>query len=112
MRDPIYGCEVWTGRLDRDGYGRDGSKPAHIARWEEVNGQVPVGLDLHHRCLNRACRRLVHLVAVSKRDNMRLKKHSTRVAYSLCDAGHGSVNAVITRQGGRVCRTCSRSELP
>lgn len=34
---------------------------SHRHVWEDANGPVPKGFELHHKCRNRGCSRLSHL---------------------------------------------------
>jgi len=58
-------CLIWTGQIDRNGYGRiriDGKhRRAHIVHFELRNGPVPDGMVLMHSCDNRGCIHLGHL---------------------------------------------------
>lgn len=70
------GCIVSTShKVNKDGYLRvrdyryegKGRKPlifAHRLVWEEANGEIPEGYELHHKCHNRACFNLDHLELV------------------------------------------------
>jgi hypothetical protein len=68
------GCWEWTGALSR-GYGQfavGGSKRvlgAHRVSWEHVNGPVPPGLFVLHRCDNPRCVRPDHLFIGTIKDN-------------------------------------------
>lgn len=72
-------CQVWQGSTDRFGYGQihyrtDGrvvTRLAHIVSWEKVNGPVPDGLELDHRCETKPCRRVDHLESVTHAENCR-----------------------------------------
>jgi hypothetical protein len=52
-------CRVWTAARFTSGYGRfnwsNGSVYAHRFAWERINGPIPPGLDVLHRCDNRLC---------------------------------------------------------
>ena len=64
VRDPETGCWLWTGRLDRKGYGRFGDKLAHRIAWEALRGPLN-GRPLHHDvCRRRNCVWPVHLIAL------------------------------------------------
>lgn len=62
------GCWLWTGRLDRNGYGRithEGkSREAYRVAYEEFVGPIPVGLHLDHLCRVRRCINPQHLEPV------------------------------------------------
>jgi len=108
-RDPVFGCELWTGRLDRDGYGFRGKSRAHIVAWVEVNGPVPAGLELEHTCRRRACCAPWHLEAVTRSENEKRKSFRYRVKRTHCPRGHElAINRVVTPEGGIVCRACNR----
>lgn len=108
--DAIFGCRIWTGRLDEEGYGRDGRRKAHILAWESAFGPVPEGFELDHQCKRRACVALHHLEAVTKAEN--LKRRAWRyqaVKRTHCPKGHNlNQTGVTTPEGGRVCRQCNR----
>jgi hypothetical protein len=104
-----FGCRIWTGRLDRDGYGRDGRRQAHIVAWEAEFGPVPEGFELDHRCRRRACTALHHLDAVTRRENSLRKAWKRRARETKCPKGHDmTVNRVVVPpNGGVVCRACN-----
>lgn len=67
------GCLVWTGSLDKDGYGKvrlHGKQVrAHRAVYEEAHGAIPGGLVVRHKCDNRPCVKLDHLETGTPRQN-------------------------------------------
>lgn len=109
-RDPVFGCELWQGRLDRDGYGFHGRSRAHIVAWEAVHGKIPRGLELEHRCRRRNCCAVHHLKLVTRSENELLKSWRRRVLESHCPRGHDMATnrIVVPPNGGIVCRTCNR----
>lgn len=108
-RDPVFGCELVTSRLDRDGYGFHGKSRAHVVAWVAKHGPVPEGLELDHACRRRHCIALHHLEAVTRSENELRKSWRYRAKRARCPRGHDlRVTAVITPEGGRVCRTCNR----
>src|SRR5690348_15795085 len=77
-RDTTFGCELATGRRDKDGYAFHGQTRAHIAAWERAHGPVPNGLVLDHLCRRRHCCAVHHLEAVTQSENERRKSWSYR----------------------------------
>lgn len=59
LADPKTGCWVWTGPVDRDGYGRSGRSKlprlAHRRSWELFRGFIPKDLCVLHHCDNPPC---------------------------------------------------------
>jgi hypothetical protein len=108
-RDPIFGCELATGRRDKDGYAFEGSTRAHIAAWVRSHGPIADGLELDHGCRRRHCKALHHLEPVTRSENELRKSWKYRARKKLCPRGHDMAsNAVVTPEGGRVCRQCNR----
>ena len=111
--DPVFGCHLATGRTDREGYAFHGKTRAHIAAWQRENGPVPEGFELDHACRRRHCCRVVHLEAVTRSVNEQRKSWKRRARITHCKHGHDlATNGMVTPEGGRVCRTCSRSDVP
>lgn len=78
MVDEATGCWLFQGKQDHDGYGqvyfdqrkvngkrKHRRKSAHRAFWEEKNGPVPAGFELHHDCRVRRCVNDAHLILLT-----------------------------------------------
>jgi len=110
VRDPIFGCELATGRRDRDGYAFHGATRAHIVAWSKVRGVIAPGMELDHLCRRRHCTALHHLELVTRGENELRKSWRYRARRKLCPAGHElATNGIVTPEGGRVCRACNRA---
>ncbi len=72
--DPETGCLNWVGATDKLGYGiiRNGSKMqyAHRYAYERLNGLIPDGVFICHRCDNTSCCNPDHLFLGDHQDNM------------------------------------------
>lgn len=71
---PIHGqCWSWMGRINEDGYGKfdvdDTEVGAHRFLWETCFGQLPVGINVLHRCDNPSCVNLDHLFTGDQNEN-------------------------------------------
>lgn len=70
-------CWEWTGAKNRAGYGMlkagaaNGSNTiAHRYSWTLVNGEIPDGLKILHKCDNPGCVRPSHLFLGTQKDNV------------------------------------------
>ena len=107
------GCWEWTGRRDRDGYGRmqiggraGRDRPVHIVAYELFHGPIPSGLQIDHTCRNRACFCPEHIEAVTPVVNCRRGEPANRTH---CPQGHAydAANTYV-HNGKRECRRCKR----
>lgn len=66
-------CWLWTATITRDGYGQfwvSGKMVrAHRFSWELVNGPIPEGTQVDHRCHVRRCVNPAHLRLVTHKQN-------------------------------------------
>lgn len=116
--DPNSGCWLWSGALDKKGYGiiHVGSRNVDIRRtfmahrlgWEIYKGPIPSGLVIDHRiCRTKSCVNPDHLVVCSRMENAEQpdgvigKKRAT----THCANGHEYTpeNTYYTRH----CKCCS-----
>ncbi len=109
--DKIYGCELVTSRLDRDGYAFHGGSRAHIVAYVQAHGLVPPGLVLDHLCRRRNCKAVHHLEPVTQSENELRKRWSYRARRTKCPKGHDlRIHRVVVQpEGGIVCRECNRA---
>jgi hypothetical protein len=68
--------DCWEWRLSRyKGYGKTGvngrGRQAHIVSYEAFVGPVPEGMQINHKCHNRACCNPEHLYAGTQKQNMK-----------------------------------------
>jgi len=101
-------CWLWTGAIDRGGYGRTAPKNrvAHRISFEWERGPIPSGLQLDHLCRVRNCVNPDHLEPVTSRENSRRGIGSKPT----CASGHPFVWSIGYTPGSkqRRCRICSR----
>lgn len=81
-------CWLWKGNKKENGYGRYfiGSGRyirAHRFSWSHLNGEIPKGLLVLHKCDVRECVKPDHLYLGTHKDNMRDMRLKGRVASRL-----------------------------
>lgn len=66
------GCWVYSGTIDRMGYGRYSGEFVHRWMYEALRGPIPEGHAIHHACFNKACCNPDHLVPLTPSDHKSL----------------------------------------
>lgn len=118
--DPDSGCWLWTGFVDKTGYGTrspgagvPGSRLAHRQFYELLVGPIPPGLVIDHLCRVRHCVNPEHLEPVTQRENLLrgIGLSATKTGIVACPNGHPYENDsyYVDRGGSRRCRECARA---
>lgn len=104
------GCWVWQAQISKKGYGRFFANPkmvqAHRWSYEYHIGNIPEGLQIDHKCRNRACVNPAHLEPVTNLENCRrglTGHHMTTNPHNkkeFCKNGHKII--------GKKCRVCNK----
>jgi hypothetical protein len=114
------GCWNFQGAKTSRGYGSvrvDGkSLSTHVVMYELDKGTVPRGMEVDHRCRNRACCNPDHLEAVVPIVNWERGQAPSRInaLRTHCTHGHALVGEnvrTVHRKGrnpSRMCVTCQR----
>lgn len=116
------GCWLWTGSLNKWGYGQlyagtvDGKRLppllAHRLSYQINVGPIPEGLDVDHVCRVRSCVSPLHLEPVTRRTNLirGVGFVSVNAKKTQCVNGHpfDALNTAITKNGWRRCKACNR----
>lgn len=124
-RPELGPCWLWTGALDRNGYGaythrEESTRAVHRLVYLKLVGPVPNGLVLDHLCRVPACCNPKHLEPVTQAENVRRGEGvqvSRRLAAARthCANGHPyegdnfTINTRGPKKGRRRCLVCARS---
>lgn len=109
-------CWLWTGHLDRHGYGSIWFKPktvgAHRMSMILAGYDIPKDKVVDHICKNPKCVNPAHLRIVTERVNL-IENSVSPVALNAkkthCKRGHSfnATNTLVTTQG-RQCKKCNQ----
>lgn len=102
-------CWLWLAGQDGDGYGAfmsdKGPIRAHRFAWQSVNGPIPKGHTLHHRCETKLCCNPRHGRSMTRAAHGKL--HDSPGSYwrnqTHCKRGH---LRVYREKTGRACLIC------
>ena len=97
------GCWEWQGNLGVGGYGQlrfEGkTQLAHRIAWRVVYGEIPIGLNVLHKCDNPCCVNYFHLFLGTPQDNARDREQKNRGNQSKGnDAGNSKLTENEVRQ--------------
>ncbi len=100
------GCWLWTGFVNRGGYGRfrvaDKKMLAHRYAWIRNVGEVEAGQFVLHKCDTPSCVNPNHLFLGSKADNNADKVRKCRQSRG---AAHSTIMRAVAAKGASSART-------
>lgn len=118
--EPNTGCWLWTGNVDRNGYGKMMNAAGrrdwvHRVSYEHHVGPIPDGLELDHLCRMPCCINPRHLEPVTHATNIArgVSPSAINGRKTHCRRGHpfNPTNTIARLSRGRPargCRACRR----
>lgn len=111
----LWGCWLWRGRLDRDGYGifylRGKSRKAHRVAYATAHAMyMPPDMVIDHVCRVRSCVNPAHMDLVTSRENnIRGSGVTSKNRKALrCKNGHlFTEETTYYSTAGRTCKPCA-----
>lgn len=68
----VKACWLWTGKVNRDGYGAIRWYIAHREMYKRFFGSIRTGYVVHHMCHNKRCINPMHLLEISRVEHSKL----------------------------------------
>ena len=108
--DKTDDCWIWTGARTSKGYGairiNGRTMTAMRVLYEIEVGEIPKGKELHHKCSNKSCVRLDHLVPLTRSEHQAVHGNSAKTH---CPSKHEYTKENTRLYGNRrYCRACNR----
>lgn len=73
-------CWLWNFSLTSEGYGQTSKNGrmllVHRQYYEKAHGSIPLGIELHHKCENRACINPEHLEPLTHTEHARISSYT------------------------------------
>ena len=119
MVEGLSECWLWQGSKNHKGYGYISvlkkNKRVHRVYWEEVNGHIPEGLCLLHKCDIPPCINPEHEFLGTNLDNIkdrdlkgRCQKHNSKKTHCKYNHIYSVENTIWNKNNSRTCKKCKK----